>query len=224
MKRLLIIVPVLFLLSACKKENTDNPPASKPYFNTTSGSTWAYHEVNSSTGNPTSTDFTITSTSSDTTINRKSYHIYSYSYGGSQYLNKTNSDYYEYDSIPGGIGQAVERLYLKDNISNGGTWDQSLSVKIEGFPLGNVPVKISNKIVDKGIERTVNGVTYTDVIHVQTTLSSSMVPSSDLTSDIHSYFAPGYGLIENSTNVDLDYLGITQKVQVTTTLTSANLK
>ena len=224
MKRILIFVTVLSMLSACKKESTDNPPAPQPYVNTTSGSSWSYHAVNSSTGTPSSADYTITSTTSDTTINGKSYHVYSYSYGGSQYLNQTNGDYYEYDSIPGGIGQAVERLYLKDNINKGGTWDQSLSVKIEGFPLGNVPVKISNKIMDKGIERTVSGVTYKDVIHVQTTLSSSMVPASGLTSDIHSYFAPGYGLIENSTNVDLDYLGITQKVQMTTTLISANLK
>ena len=79
-------------------------------------------------------------------------------------------------------------------------------------------------IIEKGLTKVINGITYKNVIHVSTTISSSAIPSASLTSDIHSYYAPNYGLINNNTIVHLDYAGVKQDVNIATSLISASLK
>lgn len=130
---ILILTIVTLFFSACGKKDspTNNPPAvTDSFININAGSTWTYHEDDSSTATPKNTDYTITSTSKDSTIGTRSYHVYSYSYGGSQYLNISGNDYYQFDSIPVSGGGSVERLYLKDNISKGTTWSQSFTLNI----------------------------------------------------------------------------------------------
>lgn len=216
----------LLIFSSCsKKDDTPaTPPSADTYINTNAGSSWNYHEVNSSTGTAQPSDYTLTSSNKDTTINSRSYHIYNYSYGGNQYLNISGNDYYQYDSVPGGLGKVFERLYLKDNVAVGSSpWTQDINIILPGPIPIPLTVTISNKIAEKGISRTVNGNTYSDVIHVSSSLSSSSIPGG-LTSSIDSYYAKNYGLIENSSVVDLDYLGVTEHINIVTQLTSANLK
>ena len=217
----------VLMVSACSKnDNTkDNPgtPENDTYINTTAGSTWSYHTIDSAGATPAIADYTLTATSRDTSINERTYHIYDYSYGGNQYLNLSSHAYYQYDSIPGGLGAGVfERIYLKDDAAAGTSWKQDFSVTIPGNPLA-LPVTVTNTISEKGITRTVNGTNYTDVIHVTTNISSTFIPAG-LTTNINSYYAKNYGLIENSTKVDLDFLGFTQNVDIGTKLTSAALK
>ncbi len=223
MNKLILFLALASLITSCKKDKSsdNNPPGNVVYVNTASGSVWSYHEINTSGGTSQESEYTVTSTPRDTTIEGKSFHIYAYSYGGFQYLNKTNTDYYQFDSIPG-LSNSIVRLYLKGNAKAGTTWDQNISIPVPNFP-ANVPVKISNKIVDIG-SRTVNGTLYNNVIHVQTTLSSSLIPVDKLKSDINAYYAENYGLIESSVLVDLDYMGFTEKVDVKINLTSASLK
>lgn len=218
----------LVFASCSKNDNSDQntTPAADAFINTTSGSTWIYHIDNNSGGSPSSSDYTVTSTNKDTSINSRTYHVYSYSYGGSQYMGLSGHDYYEYDSIPGSSsigGIAVERLYLKDNLSNGGTWKQDFTFNVTGSPIP-IPLSVSNKITEKGISKTVNGIPYTNVTHVTSTISSSLIPASSLTSAIDSYYAPKYGLIENSTVVSLNYMGITENINIKTQLLGSVLK
>lgn len=218
-----ILVAITLFFASCGKKNDSSPkpPGSDTYINTNAGSAWTYHEDNSSGGTPASSDYTVTSAAKDTTIGSKQYHVYNYSYGGNRYLNISGHDYYQFDSIP--IADVtVERLYLKDDASVGTTWNQDAIFTIPNFPLA-ITLKITNKIVEKGITRTVNGIDYTGVIHVSSSLSSPSIPSG-LTSSIDSYFAPKYGLIENTTKVNLDYLSITEKIDIKTQLVSAVLK
>ncbi len=218
---------IALTFTACKKDNTPdnpNPPKADTYINTTSGSSWTYHEIDSSGTTPVSSDFTVTSTSKDTSINSRSYHIYNYSYGGSQYLNTSGHDYYQFDSMPGGLGTGVfERLYLKDDAAVGASWKQDFSVTIPVSPFP-VPVTVTNNITEKGISRTVNGVNYTDVIHVTTSISSILIPATALSSNINIYYAKKYGLIENNSMVNLNFMGITQSFKSGTKLVSAVLK
>lgn len=218
----------LFFTSCSKNDNSgqNNPPGQDAFINTSSGSTWIYHADNTKGGVVNSSDYTVTSTDKDTSVNSRKYHVYSYSYGGSQYLGLSGHDYYEYDSIPGSSsigGAAVERLYLKDNANKGDTWKQDFTFQISGIP---IPLTVSNKITDKGISRTVSGITYENVTHVSSSISISslLIPASALTSAIDSYYAPKYGLIENSTIVSLNYSGITEDVNIKTQLLSAVLK
>ena len=222
--KLLILGFAVLLFSSCEKNDDNTPPTeTSTYINTNAGSSWTYHETNSSGITPVNTDYTLVSSSMDTSINGKIYHVFNYSYGGSQYLNISGHEYFQFDSIPGGLNQVFDRLYLKDNVAAGTSWKQDLSVTIPGSPLP-VPVTITNTISEKGISREVNGTTYSNVIHVSTSITSSLIPASALTSSIDSYYAEKYGLIENTSVVSLNFFGITKSVNVQTKLTSATLK
>jgi hypothetical protein len=222
--KLIILFAVTLSFTACsKKDNSTTPTTNNSsYINTTAGSTWSYHEVDSSRATPSNSDYTVTSTSQDSTINGRKYHVYNYSYGGNNYLALSGNDYYQFDSIPVSGGVNVERLYLKDNLAAGATWTQDFNLTIPNIPIP-VTLTATNKIVEKGISRTVNGVNYTNVIHVSTSLSSQLIPSG-FTSAIDSYYAPNYGLIESSTLIQLSYLTLSENVNIKTKLMSASLK
>lgn len=224
--KLLFPFLAVLIFASCEKKDDETKPTTeaKAYINTNAGSSWTYHETNSSGVNPVHSDYTLVSSSSDTSINGRTYHVYNYSYGGSQYLNKSGNDYYQYDSIPG-LDQVIERLYLKDNASTGTSWKQDLNVSIPSSPLP-IPVTLTNKIAEKGLSKDINGTTYTNVIHVTSSISinSALIPATALQSSIDSYYAENYGLIENTTQISIDLFGITQKVDVKTQLQSATLK
>lgn len=220
---ILLALPALFLFSSCKKEKstTETPGENKNYINIAAGSSWQYLEINSTGAVPVQSEYKITSTSSDTTINGKAYHIYSLSYGGSRYLNLSGKDYYEFDTIPGDGIKSFERLYLKSGVSVGTSWSQSENLVVDGIP---IPLKLTNTIVSNTLVKEVQGKSYDKVIHVKTTISSDLIPAASLTSDINSFYAPNYGLIENTSKLNLDYLGVKEKIDISTTLKSADLK
>ena len=214
-----------FIFTSCTKNTSKNSPSTtNSYLNTNAGSTWNYHTVDSSGTTPASADYTLTSTAQDTTINSKKYHIYGISSGGSQFMNITGNSYYQYDSVPVAGGGKIERLYLEDNAAVNQTWSQSFTLNnIPNSPVA-IPLTVTNTVVEKGISRMVNGVNYSNVIHISTNLSSSLLPAAAFTSAIDSYYAPNYGLIDSKTIVHLNYLGITENANVATQLMSATLK
>ena len=216
---------IAFIFTSCTKNNTNNTtPAADSYLNTNAGSTWNYHTSDSSGTTPTNTDYTLTSSTQDTTINSKKYHIYGISSGGSQYMNLTGNSYYQYDSVPVAGGEKIERLYLEDNAAVNKSWSQSFTLNnIPNSPVP-IPLTVTNTVVEKGISRMVNGVNYSNVIHISTNLSSSLVPAAAFTSAIDTYYAPNYGLIDSKTIVHLNYLGITENANTATQLMNANLK
>lgn len=221
-KNLLFLVFVLFAIS-CKKKSTATitPPQQDTYLTTSAGSTWQYHQIDSSGSTPVNKDYTLISSSKDTLVNTRTYHVFNLSTGSNQYLALSGHDYYEYDSLPAGLGSAnFEQLYLKDNATIGISWTQSSNVIVQGV---SVPVMLTYTISEKGISRIVNSVTYNDVIHVSITISSSLIPSASLTSNIDSYYAIKYGLIENTTVINLNYSGIIKNVKNQTKIVSATL-
>jgi len=222
-KAFLPLFAATLIFTACKK-NDSNPDTnnSASYINTNAGSSWTYHEDNSSGATPINFDYTITSSTQDSTINGRKYHVYNYSYGGNQYLSVSGHDYYQYDSVPLVGGSFIERLYLKDDASVGTTWTQNFPLTIPDVPVP-VTLVVTNKIAEKGISRTVNGIDYSNVTHVSTSLSSALIPSG-LTSSIDSYYAPNYGMIENSTVVKLDFMGLSENVNIQIKLMSSDLK
>ena len=136
----------------------------------------------------------------------------------------TGHDYYQFDSLPLGLGtEPFERLYLKDDIPVGTNWVQTLTVDIPALPLP-VLVTITNTVAEKGISRTINNLEYKNVIHVSTSISAAGIPPTSLTTDISSYYAPKFGLIENSNVVELDFGGLTESIDIQTKLLSADIK
>jgi len=200
----IIMLPVLAI--SCKKEEGTPAPAVK-FMSLTTGSIWNYKQVDNPSTIPVTSIYSITATARDTTINSKIYKVFTNSSGGSEYYNITGSDYYTYRKLPDALGGGyVEVLYLKDNAAAGDTWTQTSPVTISVF---TISLTLSNKIEQKGITKIVNGITYTDVVDVKTTLSVSGIPVTyTITSDIDYYYAPKFGQIENKTKIDLTVTGI----------------
>lgn len=227
----LFFISALFFASCSKSNSTivQNKSPQPTYLDTTSGSTWTYNKLDSSGTTPTNTTYTVTATSNDTSITYSgvalNYHVYSYSYGGSEYLNITGHNYYEFDSIPGTLGDIFSRLYLEDNAAVGANWSQNLSVTIEvlGIPY-TIPFTVTNTVVGTGLSMTVNSINYANVIHVSTSISSGLIPATALTSSIDSYYAQNYGLIQSAYLVNLNYQGVTENVNTRTQLISSALK
>jgi hypothetical protein len=218
-RKLLVITTLYLFFAACKKSTSTGDSA---YVTLTANSTWNYQQINNAGPSPVITNYTITSTNKDTVINGRSYHIFTNSTGARQYSNVSGHDYYQYDSLPIPNVPAIERLYLKDDISANNNWVQNINVNIPGVPLA-IPLSITNTVTEKGISRTVNNLSYDNVIHVQTSLSSVLIPAASFTNTINSYYAPKYGLIENTTVVQLNYAGYNQNINLKTILMSAVL-
>ncbi|MDQ6844372.1 MAG: hypothetical protein M3Z92_08485 [Bacteroidota bacterium] len=223
-----IICLLSLIFVSCKKNDSSSTttPSADNYITTSGGSSWNYHLIDSSTSVPVSSNYTLTSTTRDSSINGKNYHVFTNSTGGNQYQYLSGHDYYEYDSLAVAANlnaNAIERLYLKDDAALGATWSQNMNVSVPGSQIP-VPFTISNSITEKGIQRTVNGISYSNVIHVSTAISSPFIPSASLVTSINSYYAPKFGLIENSNVIHLNFAGIVVDVKTTTTLMSATLK
>ena len=63
-KNLLFPAFVLFIIS-CKKSSQTNTQPQGNYLTTTTGSTWNYHQIDSSGSSPVNSDYTVTSSSKD---------------------------------------------------------------------------------------------------------------------------------------------------------------
>lgn len=222
MKRLFYLTFLALLAVSCKKEGEEATKDAELFLNTNAGSTWNYQEINASEGTPVVGQYSVVSTGTDTTIQNKKYHVYRYSFGGSKYLAKIDRDYYEYARFID-VGQAVERLYLKGGAALQTTWSEEFPVTVTGPVPISLRVKLTNQIVAIG-SHTVSGTSYEGVIHVKTDITSPDLPKEAVVSDIHSYFAPDYGMVENRTRIQIDYLGLNSKVDLHTTLLSATLK
>ncbi|MBL0356936.1 MAG: hypothetical protein IPP72_08595 [Chitinophagaceae bacterium] len=204
---------VLILVSAavsCKKSDPNPTPVpAVKFMSLTTGSTWNYKVTNNPSTTPVTSNYTVTATDRDSVANSKTYKVFTNSGGANEYYNITGSDYYTYRTLPANFGgNSIEVLYLKDNLAVNGTWSQTTPITVSGFPL---TLTLNNKIAQKGISKTVNGIAYTDVTDVETTFSIAGIPgfvTYTLTTDIHYYYAPKFGQIENKTKIDFVVTGI----------------
>lgn len=220
---LVCLLALCTVFCACQKELDAPDKQDDKYITLTTNSTWNYQIVNNGGTGPMTATITITSTAKDTIINGKSYHIFNNSSGGNQYINITGHDYYQFDSLPIPTAPAFDRLYLKDDVPVNTSWTQNLNISIPNLPLA-IPVVLTNTVKEKGISRMVNNISYSEVIYVQTAITSVLIPAGSLTSNIDSYYAKKYGLIENSSVIRLNFSGISENIDVKTILLSAVLK
>ncbi|MEP7111529.1 MAG: hypothetical protein ABI760_26275, partial [Ferruginibacter sp.] len=207
--------------------NSRRPPAvvDVKYMSLTSGSTWNYELIDILPA--ITTPFSINSTSNDSTINGKSYHVYSNNSGsGNEYYNITGNEYYNFRKLPLALGgSSVENIYLKDNVAAGDSWSQSYPIMVSGIALN---AALTNTITEKGISKTVKGVTYNNVIHVITTIAVSFsgvpLPASALVTDIQSFYAPKFGMIQSINKINFNYSGISSNTNQQTNLNTADIK
>jgi hypothetical protein len=204
-KTFLALLALSIAVISCKKKDSTPEEAAK-YMDLTAGTTSKYQITNNLTASVTTN--IVTSTNRDSTIGSKVYHIFTNSNGtANEYYNITGNDYYTFRSLGAALANlAVESIYLKDNAAVGASWSQVVPVPVTG--LGTVPVTLTNTIAEKGINRTVNSVAYTDVIHITTTITVTGLPPGSITSDLQSYYARKAGLIETKNKVSIPLLTV----------------
>jgi hypothetical protein len=210
MKYALLSIFALSLVSlSCKKDSTPAPviPVDK-YMTFTTGSSWNFEKVsNPSSASPVTTNYSITSSSRDTAINTKQYHVFSNNNGGAnEYFYNNGNDYYTYRTLPSGLGsEYVEILYLKDNAAVNTQWAQTYPITYLGVPLNII---LTNKIEERDLTKTVNGKDYTNVVRVSTNITVTGIPFPyTLTDEINYYYAPKYGVIKEETKINLTVTG-----------------
>jgi hypothetical protein len=202
-KAILAFFCLVTVFFACKTTDPAPTVTADAYMSTSAGSKWTYDVItNPGVAGSTTVIDTVTSTATDTSISlsgsARIYHILKHTSGNtSDYFLRSGNDYYRYQNVPVGSTK-IENIYLKDNVAAGVSWSQTVTVVVGGVPL---PVTITNSINAKSITKTVNGVTYTDVIDVKTDITSSALPAGSITSDIHSYYARKVGLIQGDYKV-----------------------
>jgi len=72
---------MLFIISCKKNSQTNTQQHQDNYLTTTIGSSWNYHQIDSSGNTPVNKDYTLTSSSKDTLVNGRSYHVFNLSTG-----------------------------------------------------------------------------------------------------------------------------------------------
>ena len=184
------------------------------------GSTWTYETTNNLTAITTTN--LVTSTTRDSTINSKVYHVFTNSNGAANdYYNITANDYFTFKNLAALGNTAVESIYLKDNAAVGINWSQTVNITFPGLP-SVVPVTFTNTITEKNINRTVNSTAYTDVIHITTSIAVTGLPPGSLTTDIQLYYAGKVGLIESKYKINLPLASI--NVDQNTLLKTSSIK
>jgi hypothetical protein len=212
MKKTFYAILVLAIVGISCKKTDSAPVVVKNYMSLTAGNTWTYEITNNITS-ASSTNI-VSSSNRDSTISGKIFHVFTNSNGAvNDYYNITagslGNDYYTFKNFSAALpNTTIQTIYLKDYAALGASWSQTENVALfSGVPT-TVPVTITNTVAAKGISRTVNSKVYTDVIHITTSMATTGLPLGALITDIQTYYAPKYGLIESKNKIVVTTLGI----------------
>ncbi len=144
--------------------------------------------------------YTLTSTTLDTSISGKTYHIFNStdtSGTSHEYYNITGRDYYQYNQLSSTI-PASELHYLNDSLPVGANWKDTFSVTQTGITFsGNIRYTVDSV----GVSAIVNGTTYTNLIRIKTDIinyRASLGTAAIPLQNIFAYYAPRYGMVKST--------------------------
>ena len=224
MKKILFgLITSSLLFMSCSKDDDPSNPAADNYMSTTTGNSWNYAYVDN-TDATNNYNYTLTSTNRDSTAAGRIYHVFTSSDGANEYYNITGNEYYTFQAFSlAGADTTITNLYLKTGAAVNTSWVQTYTLDA-GVP---VDINVTNKIAATGVTKVVGAKTYNDVIDVVTTIAIPALaadPTATFTTNIHYYYAPKYGMIQNDAKIDLvsGLLGLNVHTDDKTTLTSAN--
>ncbi len=213
MQKTLFVCTVLFIVLTagnCKKPSTPSTD-NGDYQPLTVGSEWNYTVTGSNAGS-----YKVTILNRDTTINGKVYSVASNSAGVNEYYTKFNGEYLRYNKFAELNNQTIELLYLKDKLGKGATWTEvkTVNVNLSGTPVP-VTATLVFTIAEKGIDYTVNGNTFKNVIKVTVAPSFSIFGSTQNPDsyDLQYYYALNVGLIYSKTSIVMALAGINQNAE-----------
>lgn len=199
MKKILLTLPfaALIALAGCKKDSS-NKPTTLPdsYWPLTPGSSWTYKDV----AGTSTTSYTVNMTGGTSTINDKKYYITTaVKYGTNiiNYVYEGNHIYALRAAFASLGGTSLEFQVCNDGEPAGFTWTTQPSD--DGF-INGVAAQTVNKVVSTNGNRTVNGKTYGNVIHMQVDLQYDFGGGFESAAIYDFYLAKGVGLIESDTS------------------------
>lgn len=213
MQKTLFVCTILFIVLTagnCKKPSTPSTD-NGDYQPLTVSSEWNYTVTGSNAGS-----YKVTILNRDTTINGKVYSVASNSAGVNEYYAKFNGEYLRYNKLAELNNQTIELLYLKDKLAKGATWTEvkTVNVNLSGAPVP-VTATLVFTIAEKGIDYTVNGNTFKNVIKVTVAPSFSIFGSTQNPDsyDLQYYYALNVGLIYSKTSIVMALAGINQNAE-----------
>lgn len=192
----LVAVAIFVLLFAgCSKDDSSSTSTTSNYSPLTNGSNWTYNFTQGST----SGTYKLT-VSRDSTINSKAYKVLTSTDGIDRYMARNNNEYYRLQAFPTLGVDNFEELYLDDSKDVNGTWTKTVNFTyiFNGMPIA-ITANLNYVIKEKGVTRTVNNKSYSNVVHVKLDISSVLFGGSVGGGDF--YYSKGVGMIENSISI-----------------------
>lgn len=205
MQKTLLACTVLFIVLCagnCKKPSTPDPgtPASS-YQPTTTGSEWNYTTTGSTASGPVNTSYKLTATSKDSVANGKTFRVFTNSAGANEYYVKIGNDYSRISSFAS-VTNAVEVLYLKDNLSAGASWSETKNVTISG---NSASVNITYTVIGNKFDTSFNGNTFKECVRIKVNPDIGFPFQQN---DIWYLFAKDVGMIANKVRLKFDLLAV----------------
>jgi hypothetical protein len=205
MQKTLLICSMLFvILSAgnCKKPSTPDPgPASSTYQPTTTGSEWNYTTTGTTASGPVNTSYKLTATSKDSVSNGKTFRVFTNTAGANEYYVKVGNEYSRISSLAS-LTNAVELLYLKDNLNAGASWSETKNVTISGTP---VSVNVIYTVVGSKFDTSFNGNSFKECIRIKVNPDIGYTFQEN---NISYLFAKNVGMIANKVRLKFDLLAM----------------
>jgi hypothetical protein len=183
-----ILSAVLFVmaigLTGCEEQTTTpNTPTGTNYFPMTQGSHWTY-EITADFGDTVLTSTETKTISGDSTVNGKKYFQ----------VNSSDSEYPEFIRRSGDTVFTLSEEGIDEIMSierKGASWERTFSSE-------GLRTTVTFTVLEKGINRSVMGKTYNDVLHVQG-IGSIAIGNQTSEMEFNGYFAKGVGPIEETT-------------------------
>jgi hypothetical protein len=190
-KNILTLIAFLSIFSACKKDDNNHPGENNAgnYQPLTTGSTWTYETEYYGVDNSVDKETSINTVSGVTkTVNGKKYSEISVVTGSEhdkQYIGINN---HVYSSLTVDGDDMTELPYFDDTKAKGEFFITTLGT-------GNVNSRIKTTIAEIGINKTIGGKVYNNVIHTVSELQFKNGANYTTTGTTDFYIAKGVGLI-----------------------------
>lgn len=199
-----LILYITLTASNCNKKTDSPQPETFTYQPVSTGSEWNYTTTGTSGANAVNVSYKLTATSRDSASSGRTYKVFTNSIGANEYYNKTGNDYYRIASFAA-LPQAIEVLYLKDNLAAGGSWSETKSIAFSGSPFP-IPVNLAFSVVGNKFDTSFNGNSFKDVIRVKLTPAITGVTIEN--NDITYLFAKNVGMIANKVRLRISLASI----------------
>jgi len=241
MKNTLFLALLLsFFAISCKKDVSNpvtNNTTPDQFFTFDSGKAWVYNEHDSISNEDTA--FSRTCTDGLIVLDSTQYHIFLDSNHitnniDSSFYNLIGNEYFQYTILSPQLPGFKEK-YLIGDAPAGTSWSTPYTATIgSGTTAATISANIVNTIEAKGISMTVDSTNYSNLYKVKTEIVNATVSlpifgnlPTTIVQDIHSYYAPKYGLIKRDRQLSISVTILTANTNLintnkTTTLTSVN--